>query len=560
MEDMQLRDYKKALCAHFEANSSFELRRSEKWQQFAQENEIHELGRLNDWKRAYEAVFLANSSSETDTISEGEASSEDVAIEVVSYRRWDIEASQAVPEDLASFTELQNQEGQSVGALLQYSPIQSQALIDHFRSLSLHSSKPWHQGQLSSAIVDQLGATSSLVATGLQAGQLMRVIGPPELVAGLANGAYKMVQTATGSIGTVSATGGKFVGQLRFAQASTLPILAPVLAFQVLHMIVGTQQLNQINQRLANMERTLQALHIRQEAQILGEIHYAINVLDDILEERVQTGVFTADASNRLALVEKSILSILERNRLLVESFREKAKQAKSRNGKKGARNAAELLKSDGSQAIHDMQCLVGLIAADLKLEQALILLAMQNNPADVARRQERISSKMQSHQQAIANLPSIEEIKRHAQVCLQSMKWWEKIIDFGQTSGEVQNPELLKLQDVKPQFAALQPSLKGYVFWKDEEGTHVFAMSGDDLQIQPTGANGKAQKALEAKIKDYISPGKSYRLLLPESDISVRVSVEREVEPGLWFGRHPSQIGETNFLLRHVDYATVNA
>ncbi len=556
MEKMRLGDYKQALCSHFGVATSRGLRKNEVWLEFAEKNDLPDLHGLDAWKQAYETMFSGFQSPKR----EGEAKSEaeeEITLTVISHQGWDVEAYQPVSEETASFTELQDLAGNTVGALLQYSPEQSQQLVNHFRGLSLHSPNPWHQGKLNPAIVDQLGAASVIVGSGLKSGQMFRIIGPPETVAGISNGLYKVVQSGGGSLGTVKdlATG-KFVKPLQFAQTSAVPILAPVVAYQVLHAIVGTQQLNQINQRLAHMEKTLEELHVRQEAEVLGEIYYAINVLDDIQAERMHTGVFTADSSNRLALVEKNILAILERNRLLVERFRDKAKHTRSQRSRQGARSAAELIKSDGAQALHDMQCLIGLIAADLKLEQMLLLQAMQNNPADVGRRQERIRNKMQKHEQALENLPSVKEIERHADACLKAMRWWEKLIDFGQTKKEVRESQAYGLEDAKPALAALKPGLNGYVFWQDKDGIQVFSMSGDDLRLRPTQLAAEQDlEVLQVMVKEHIVAGNTYKLQIPEIAEPVRVAVDEEVEPGLWLGKQLDQELKQSVLIRAQDY-----
>ncbi|MFH7242757.1 MAG: hypothetical protein ACHWZW_07885 [Spirulina sp.] len=471
------------------------------------------------------------------------AEEEEAALTVMRHEGWGIKTYQPEEGESASFTELQDSSGNTVGALLQYSPEQSQQLIDHFHGLSLHSPNAWHKGKLNSAVVDQLGATSAVVASGMNAGQLFRVIGPPDAVAGLANGTHKLVQSG-GSLGTVrDLATGRFSHQLRFAQTSVMPILAPIVAYQVLHAIVGTQQINQINQRLAHMEQILEELNVRQEAAILGEIYYAVNVLDDIESERMHTGIFTPDASNRLALVEKNILAILERNRLLVERFRDKTKNARLQRGRQGARSAAELLKSSGKQAVHDMQCLIGLIAADLKLEQMLLLQAMQNNPNDVGRRQERIHSKMKRHEQVITNLPSVTELERHANACLKAMQWWDRLVDFGQTSQEVKETQTYGLEDVNPGLSIFRPSLNGYIFWKSEEGIQVFSMPGDDLQLQPTELASEDDLGVrQVTVKEQVVTGKTYQLQLPEASESLRIAISEEVEPGIWLGQQLDQ------------------
>jgi hypothetical protein len=476
METMKLQDYKQAIFDHFGVANLEALKQLEEWQALIAQLEITSLRSVSAWETICKAVFLSH---------------QEASVNSSSARPQAKETSALVPTETVTLHPMHNHGGELVGGLVEYSPEQSQQLIEYFKQLSLHSPEPWHQGQLNGAIADQLGVSSALVATGLQAGQLFRVVGPPDLVAKIAAGTHQMIQTAGGSIGTVTATGGgQFVGKLRFANgaAAAMPVLAPLVVYQVLHAIVGTQQLNQINQRLARIEHTLEELHVRQEATILGEIHGAIDTLDDVLASRMNTGLFTVDGIARLATAEKTIRSILERNRLLVDRFRDKTSRVQRKHGKHGARSAAELLKADGPQAVYDMQCLVGLIAADVKLEQAYLLLAIQNNPADVGRRQERIRTKMQTHHETIEQLPSVREIERHAQACLKAMRWWEKLFDFGQTNKTVRAAKKLDLEDIKAPSLAPQTDLNGYVFWRDAEGTHVFSMAGDDLQLAPVG------------------------------------------------------------------------
>lgn len=471
---MKLQDLKNAIFNHFSVADLQELQEIDEWQALAARLELKDFRLASAWESACEALFL---------------NYEDAVTRVKVKSQNSNKLDNRFKAEPITLHEIHNHNNELVGALAEYSPEQSQKLINYFKQLNLYSPQPWHQGKLNGAIIDQLGLSSSLVAAGLQAGQLFRVVGPPDLIAKIAAGTHQMIQTTGGSLGTVTAVGGgKFVGKLRFASggAAALPVLAPIIVYQVLHAIVGTQQLNQINQRLSKIEHTLEELHVRQEATILGEIYGAIETLDDVLESRMNTGIFSMDSMARLATSEKTIRSILERNRLLVDRFRDKASHVKRKNGKHGARSAAELLKSDGPQAVYDMQCLVGLIAADLKLEQSLLLLSIQDNPADIARRQERIRNKMKTHHETIGRFPSVREIERHAQDCLKAMQWWEKLFDFGQTHREVKTAQALDLPDVQAPYLELKPSLSGYVFWRDKEGDHIFSMAGDDLQLEP--------------------------------------------------------------------------
>jgi len=509
---MQINDYRATIFKHFGVESTDGLKANLQFQRLIGNRRLN-FRALKSWQLIYGLLFPPVPNQP----------------QSVSKVKNDNDIKQT-KEDMSSLIELKNSDNETVGVLLQYNKEHSQKLIAHFRDLSLNSKQNWHQGTLSSALVDQLGSASSLITAGLQVGQLFRVVGPPHLISGLAAGTHTMLQSTGGLLGSVKAVGSSgIVGNLRFAQAAMLPIMAPVIAYQILHAIVGTQQINQINQRLDKIQRVLERLHVRQEATVLGEIYYALNVLDDIIEERMQTGKFTEDMCIRLALVEKSVLSLLERDRILVEYFQHKAKNIKDSKKNKPRQNArymADLLHEEGPQAIHDMHCLVGLIASDLKVEQARLLIAMQNNPADVGRRQERIRTKMESYSKAISDLPSVVELKDYAFECLEAMSWWSRHIFYRGTADKVKKINDLDLKDVEVQPEVLKPSLSGYVFWRDEQGTHVLAMSGEDLKLQ-----------VDLTVDKLLHVGRETQIRLPKTQEILQVRIEEEIEPKIWRG-----------------------
>ena len=83
----------------------------------------------------------ASTSNEIDLVEE------ETALTVIRHEGWGIRTYQSEEVESASFTQLQDSSGNTVGALLQYSPDQSQRLIDHFHGLSLHSPNAWHKGK-----------------------------------------------------------------------------------------------------------------------------------------------------------------------------------------------------------------------------------------------------------------------------------------------------------------------------------------------------------------------------------------------------------------------------
>ena len=385
----------------------------------------------------------------------------------------------------AEWVEMAAPYGDGSAVLVRYSQEQSELIRKHFEELQLTNATPWHGGNLGTAIADQLASASSLVTSGFQAGRVFEVIGTPQLVEGLKTGTHVLMQTAEGTLGTVvSSSSGKIAGQLRFAPASMAPFLAPVLAWQVLHAIASTSQLRKINLRLDSMQRKLETIVARDEAGVLGEILNAIHTLDDILAERENTGTFTRDMETRLVWVEMTIGSFFERNRSLVKLFHSKASEFHNLGGKIGAVQATNLLQEEGRQAMHDMEILVALVAADLRIKEARVYHAMEHNPTDIQRRLNNTKEKAGEYRELLENLPSVEGLESHAQECVEEMSWWKRQVSARGVRKETTKLDSLDLRDVKIPDQAGESSTEGrYVFWNDEAGdTKIYMLpNGDD-------------------------------------------------------------------------------
>ena len=393
--------------------------------------------------------------------------------------------SEAEIDQSAVWVEMTAPNGDDSAVLVRHSLDQSELIRKSFEESQRTDATPWHGGNLGPAIADQLASESSLVMSGLQAGQVFEVIGTPQLVEGLKTGTHVLMQTAEGTLGTVvSSSSGKIAGQLRFAPASMAPFLAPVLAWQVLHGIAGTSQLRRINHRLDSLQRTLETIVARSEASVLGEVLNAIHTLNDILAERANTGTFTRDMETRLALTEQAIGSILERNRSLVELFHSKASEVHNLGGKTGAVRVTNLLQEEGRRAMHDMEILVALVAADLRIKEARVYHAMEHNPADIQRRLDNTKVKAGEYRELLENLPSVEGIESHAQECVEEMSWWKRQVSARGVRKETTKLDSLDLRDVKVPVQAGESSTEGrYVFWNDEAGdTKIYMLpNGDD-------------------------------------------------------------------------------
>lgn len=248
--------------------------------------------------------------------------------------------------------------------------------------------------------------------------------------------------------------------------------MAPLLAVQVFQALAGTAQLSRINARLDMVQRALERVNIRHEATVLGQVRHALRVLDDILEERRNTGTFSADMLMRLAQVEVSIGAVVERNRILVEELRLKLQVIKRSSGKSGAMQTSTFLSEEGAQAGHDMRLLVAVMMADHRVAEARLYHALEHAPADVERRLEGARAKATEYRGIMESLPVLDDLKQHARACVEAMAWWERNLTARSVVREVDRLSSLPSGDVRqnaPDHESV--SRESYMFWQGPEG-----------------------------------------------------------------------------------------
>ena len=177
--------------------------------------------------------------------------------------------------------------------------------------------------------------------------------------------------------------------------------------------------------------------------------------------------------TQRLAIVEQEVGAVLQRNKILIDRFADLAKTSRQHRGKHGAEQIATLLHEEGSTVIHDMQLLVGLISAESRIHEANLYYAMQDSPNDVSRRMENVQLCNEEFQKVISGFPSITELRRYAEQCLEEMNWLEKNIFNRATKQQVQ-----QLGTIQDPFASEQNSalavVPSYCFWQDQDGLNA--------------------------------------------------------------------------------------
>lgn len=390
-----------------------------------------------------------------------------------AHREDNVEALAAAAGE---WTIMKGPDGARDAVIVRYSAEESQRILTRLTTSELAKGSVPHEGNLSATIVDHLTKAAPFVAAGMQVGQVFKVVGTPALVEGLANGSMALMSTAGGSLGTVvSSSTGQIAGQLRFAQASVAPVMAPLLAIQVFQALAGTVQLNRINARLDTMQRSLERIVLRQEAEVLGKANHALRVLEDILQERRTTGTFSQDMLTRLAHVEETIGSIVERNAILVGVLEQKICKLKGARGKDGLAQVNSFVSEEHEQATHDMRLLIAAMKADCRIAEARIYYALEQAPADVERRLENARTKATEYRNIMASLPLLGELQQHARDCIEELSWWERnvtargVVKEAQRLASIRPDESIDTQG--PRASAPQ----SYAFWKDNDGNvHV--------------------------------------------------------------------------------------
>lgn len=382
--------------------------------------------------------------------------------------------SSFLPSD--SWIALNNDANEPVGALVPLNKEDSQKFRAMLALETLDNRYRLRQAQINSVIADHIGWVTASVGTALKSGQVFQVTGPAHLVSGLTMGTHAMLRSQGGLLGTVvKADSGTIAGQLRFMPKSKASMVAPLLAYQVLQAVVGTLQLQEISKKLDSIQQSLNRLHERHEAEVMGRILWAISTLDDLFDEYRNTGEFSSEMILRLSHTEMTIGSLFERNQLLMEIFREKfnniSSQTVKQGVKEGAKAASSLLIGEGHQASKDMEVLVALAAADLRVQDARIRCAMQHSPADIKRRITRAEEKVTKYCELLKNIPSIEAVAKHAQSCIDQMSWFSRLISNRGIISKVKEAKSLDIKDIRPAITSSEEISVSYAIWLDEKG-----------------------------------------------------------------------------------------
>ena len=440
---------------------------------------------------------------------------------------------------------LLNDSGEIQAGAFAYSIAESQQMIELLRKEKIYGSGSIGSQSVSSAVGDLAAQLTPALATAIQAGQVMRIVGPPSVVQGLANGSMTLMRSGGNSLGGVVASGSsQLVGQARFAPAAG--IVAPLLVYQAVHAIVGTQQLNEINRRLANIERTLSRIVERQNARDLGEVIAAASTLQDILNEHAHSGHFNAQMQDRISHCERDLRAHLERLKILKANFHDKIQQARNKAKKRDkALELAVLVKEEGEQFGQDVRLLVALCGAVIQLEQGLMLIALEHHPESLAYREKQLKEQMKRCRETLADMLDLSEVKAEIQGCLDEMNWWQQNLFDRNAAQALKQAAGMPIGELSVDASKekIGPAGGGMLVWRDpEQGIQVRAIAAagpesHGLNLLDPEEDWPEAKHLALAPSSSLHVGEIYRLPITDLDVEVPIRILKKRGRGEWIG-----------------------
>lgn len=345
-----------------------------------------------------------------------------------------------LPSD--SYVPLLTSSGEESGAIVVHSQQTRDLVLRALESDSLDT-QCVHDGHISSFLWDQLSGSAGIINASVQSGQLLQIVGRPELLEGIKQGAMNILRDSGGLMtGTVvSETSMKIAGQLRFSPASCAPVVAPLAVWQVLHAIAGVAHLQKINARLDSLQRGIERLTFRLQAQTLGQIAAAVATLEELNIQFKTTGTFSQDMVVRLALADRDIQTALSEQRLLVQRFTELGGRIlRQTDGKDGAVKANQILKEEASEFLLDAKILTAAAKASLLSSQSWLRHDLEHNPRHVAHRLRDLNEELEQMHTLFDPLTIVDELDQHAKDCIEELNWFSRNLFNRSLAKEIKN------------------------------------------------------------------------------------------------------------------------
>jgi hypothetical protein len=295
-------------------------------------------------------------------------------------------------------------------------------------------------------------------------------------------------------VGSAVMGAGGIVAQAPFiAVASSLPVVAPMMAIQALTTAVMLQQFQQVDRKLDEIKSSLDTAIARSEATHAGELLTAASVVDEVYRQYEAAGSFSRDMLIRLALAEHDVRRLAERFRYLVDTH---------------APAEVESV-ADVQRANYDAHTATLASFLDLRVAYLRVCVDMEENPKSVASSvqllKDKIATVTEFWQDLLNRSDAIRTAIHDREVLLKDMNWAERHLpEFIGGRGAAADRKLKVLKDayvstmeselsIIEGFHALIQSAKQtltalenpktdinasptLVYWQDEAGEHSFS------------------------------------------------------------------------------------
>ncbi|MET9312103.1 hypothetical protein ABZX12_09775 [Kribbella sp. NPDC003505] len=337
--------------------------------------------------------------------------------------------------------------------------------------------------------VSPQGALSLAVAGAATGATALSAAFSSTLFMATANPATLM--TVGNGVGSAVMGAGGIVAQAPFiAVASSLPVVAPILAVLALNTAVMMQQFKQVDRKLDTIKSALDKAIARSEATHAGELLAASRTVDDVYRQYSLEGSFSNDMLVRLALAERDVRALAARFRRLVEA--------------RSATNGDDL--REVQQANYDAHSAMLASFVELRVSYLRVCVDMQENPKSVTSSMEHLKAVIDDGivfwQQLQDRSRGLKDEIGQREAKLQDMNWATRNLPGGE--GATLEKELAKLKDaftatmeserkIMSEFHSLIESARTtrkaletsgptngttsptLVYWKDETGEHSF-------------------------------------------------------------------------------------
>ncbi len=139
-----------------------------------------------------------------------------------------------------------------------------------------------------------------------------------------------LMKIGTGVGSAVMGTQG-IVAQAAFIPvASSIPVVAPLMAMHALSSVAMLQQFGAIDKKLDAIKETIDIMLERQELTEIAKLLVAVQMVDELYMQYKQAGYFSTDMLMRLALAERDTAIISKRYEMLSKTMQSKSNFADS--------------------------------------------------------------------------------------------------------------------------------------------------------------------------------------------------------------------------------------